>query len=421
MITQLRVIGVGVLLFTLASAAHAENWPQWRGPNHDGVSHEKDIPTEWGADKNIVWKLDLPGVGCSTPAIRDERVFVTTEDGADVVLICVSTNGEQLWKRKVGSGGRRARGDEGNAATSSPCTDGKNVWAFAGSGELACFDFDGKQVWSFNVQERYGRFVIQFGMHSTPTLYGDRLYMQTLHTAGQWVFAVDKSTGKEVWKINRQADTPQNWESPHGYASTTLWKKGDDAYLIVHGNDYTTAHRLADGAEIWRIGDLNPGSSRAWRFVSSPGVSEELIVIPTCKNGPTVAIRPDITGTVGAGGNGEMWRLKVTTDVPTPLIHGGLVFICRADGQLLCLDAKTGKEQYSERGYNSRHRASPIYADGKIYVTARDGTFQVLQAGTEFKLLAKNKLPDDFAATPAISNGRIYLHGFKSLYAIGTK
>src|SRR5262245_41367333 len=227
-ITQWRMIGVGVLLLALASAAHADNWPQWRGPNYDGICQEKNIPIVWGPDKNVLWKLDLPGVGCSSPAIWDDRIFLTSEDGADVVLICANTKGQQLWKHQIGSGGRHARGDEGNSASSSPCTDGKHVWAFAGSGELCCFDVAGKQIWAFNVQERYGRFVIQYGMHSTPTLFGDRLFMQTLHAGGQWVFAVDKYTGKEIWKINREADTSRNSESPHGYASTILWKKGDD-------------------------------------------------------------------------------------------------------------------------------------------------------------------------------------------------
>src|SRR5262245_17106346 len=319
------MVGVILLFVSLGTRANGENWPQWRGPNYDGISPEKNLPSEWGPDKNVLWKLDLPGIGCSTPAVWDDRIFVTCEDAADVVLICVNTKGAELWKRKIGSTIRRARGDEGNGATSSPCTDGKQVWAFAGGGELACFDFEGKQVWSINLQQRYGQFRIQYGMHSSPTLFGDRLYLQTLHRGGQWIFALEKATGKEIWKVNRETDTTKGWESWDGYASTILWKKGNDAYLIAHGNDYTTAHKLTDGSEIWRVGDLNPGRRPDWRFVSCPGVSEDIIVIPTCKNGPTVAIRPDITGRVGSGGNGEIWRLKVTTDVPTPLIHEGLV------------------------------------------------------------------------------------------------
>jgi outer membrane protein assembly factor BamB len=407
--------------FLLVPFLMGGNWPQWRGPHHNGVSDETGLPETWSETTNIIWKLPMPGMGCSTPAIWGDRIFLTSENGPDIVLLCISTDGEKLWQKKIGSATRKARGDEGNGATASPSTDGQYVFAFAGSGELCCFTVNGQPVWQFNVQQRYGRFNIQFGMHSTPTLHGDRLYMQTLHTDGQWVFAVDKRTGEEIWKIDRPADTPRHWESPHGYASTTLWQKGGEAVLIVHGNDYTTGHRLEDGAEIWRVGSLNKDGITHWRFVASPAAAEDLIVIPTCKNGPTVAIRPDVKGHIKEGSEGELWRYRATPDVPTPLIHNGLVYLCRAEGQVVCLDAKTGKVHYEDRGYNSRHRASPVLADGKIYLTARNGTFSVIAVGPEFRLISRHKLDDEFAASPAISNGRIYLRGFKSLYAVGRK
>ena len=112
---------------------------------------------------------------------------------------------------------RKFRGDEGNEASASPSTDGKHVYAFAGTGDLACFDFDGKEVWKFNAQERYGKFKIQFGMHTTPLLYGDRLYLQLIHSGGAWVIALDKATGKEVWKVERKSDGRDECE--HSYAS----------------------------------------------------------------------------------------------------------------------------------------------------------------------------------------------------------
>jgi outer membrane protein assembly factor BamB len=242
-----------------------------------------------------------------------------------------------------------------------------------------------------------------------------------LHRNGQYLLAFDDATGKVIWKINRNGEGDPNSESPDGYASVQIWRKGGDSCLVVHGNDATTGHRLDDGTEIWRVVDENQQERRDWRFISSPAVSEDLIVIPTCKNGVTVAVRSDIKGKVGVGSAGELWRLKVTSDVPSPLIHDGLVYLCRERGQILCIEAKSGKILYDERGYNSIHRASPVYADGKVYLTARDGTFSVIEAGPTFKLLSRNKLPDEFAGSPAISNGRIYLHGFKSLYAIATK
>ncbi len=123
---------------------------------------------------------------------------------------------------------------------------------------------------------------------------------------------------------------------------------------------------------------------------------------------------------LGAGSPGEAWRMeRGTPDVPSPVIYGGRVYLCRENGVLTCLDAGTGAQIYSDRAHAQTYRASPVAADGRIYLTAKDGTFTVVEAGPELKILAKNKLPDQFTASPAISNGRIYLRGFDALWAIG--
>jgi outer membrane protein assembly factor BamB len=408
-----------VVLASLA-ASRAENWPQWRGPGGDGICKETNLPTDWSATKNVTWKLALPGMGGSTPIIWGDRIFLTSEDRGDLVLLCVSTEGKKLWSRKLGAPNRMARVDEGNGASASPATDGKHVWAFVGSGELACCDFDGKEVWKFNTQERYGKFRNQFGIHSTPLLDGDRLYLQLIHSGGAWVIALEKDTGRDVWKVERKSDGTDECE--HSYASVTLWRNGANACLISHGNDYAIGHRLDDGKEIWRVGDLNPKDkyNRTLRFVASPVATPELIVVPSAKNGPVVGLKPDATGYVATGSKFEQWRLAHNTpDVPSPLVHDGLVYLCREDGTLLCLDAQTGKQHYSQRNHSGRYRGSPVYADGKIYLTARDGVVTVVKAGTTFQRLAENKLPDQISSSPAISGGRIYLRGFDALYAIG--
>lgn len=175
-----RFLFLVTLLFV--SAANAENWPAWRGPHGTGVSTEKGIPTAWGAEKNIAWKVPMPGRGGATPAICNDRIFLTSGQADDQVLLCIDTRGKQLWKRVVGSGGRAAiKGDEANEASASPSTDGKHVFAFVGTGHLACFDFAGKQIWNVDIQKRYGGFKIQHGLHSTPLLHEDRLYLNLLH------------------------------------------------------------------------------------------------------------------------------------------------------------------------------------------------------------------------------------------------
>jgi outer membrane protein assembly factor BamB len=398
------------------------NWPQWRGPNGDGISQETGLPTTWGEGKNIAWTLPLPGRGGSTPVIWGDRMFLTSEDGNDIVLLCISTAGKELWKRKLSpiTGRRLFMGTEGDNASPSASTDGKHVWAFDGLGDLACFDVDGKEVWKFNVQERYGRYGAQHGLHNTPLLDGDRLYLQYFIRQTAYVAALDKATGKDIWKVERKSDgTRENLDS---YTSPVMWRNGKEAYLVTHGNDYAIAHRLDDGSEIWRVGGLNPKANYRGdlRFVSSPVATPDLIVIPSAKDHGVVGLKPDAKGMVMPGSEHEAWRLsKGTPDVPSPLVYDGLVYLCR-DGSLLCLDAKTGQEQYTQRIHANRYRASPMAADGYIYLTAHDGTVTVVKAGRQFKEVAVNKLPDDIIASPAPSNGRIYLRGWKTLYAIGS-
>jgi outer membrane protein assembly factor BamB len=408
------------LVSTSVGLARADNWPQWRGPTADGVSRETQIPTSWSETKNIAWTLPLPGMGSSTPIVWGNRIFLTSEDDSGLVLLCVSTKGKELWKRRLGSGRRRVRGDEGNLASPSSSTDGKHVWAFVGSGDFACFDFDGKEVWKFNAQERYGKFKIQFGMHTTPVLDGDRLYLQLIHSGGAWVIALDKANGETVWKVERKSDGRAECE--HSYASPCIWRNGKEAYLITHGNDYAIAHRLENGREIWRLGGLNPKDkyNLTLRFVASPVAAPDLIVVPSAKNHAVVGVKPDATGTIGAGSQYEQWRKPSgTPDVPSPLVYDGLVYLCGEMGVLTCLDAKTGKEHYQHATQRKPHRASPVCADDKVYLTARDGTVSVVKVGPKFEPLATNRLPDQISASPAIANGRIYLRSFKTLYAIG--
>ena len=143
---------------TISAAVHAENWPQWRGPGGNGISGETNIPVKWSADENIAWRLEMPGPGGATDSLIDaataeDRIFVSTVDKDMLALVCVSTDGKQLWKKSVAKGNKNVRGDEGNYASPTPVTDGEHVWVFFGQGTAACFDFDGNEVSSKDVQK----------------------------------------------------------------------------------------------------------------------------------------------------------------------------------------------------------------------------------------------------------------------------
>ncbi len=405
------------------SPALAENWPQWRGPKNDGHSGEKNVPTEWGADKNIAWKLPLPGQGSSTPCVWDDKIFVTSPDGDDIVLMCVGTDGTVKWKKPISATGKVVyKNEKANDASASCSCDGKHVWAFSGNGALVCFTMYGEQVWKNDLQ-KYGEFKIQFGCHWTPVLYKGVLYTQVMHRNAQILVAFDAATGKELWKVNRPGYG--KGESPDVYSSAFIWEGDGGPLLVAHGNDYCTGHKLADGSEVWRVAGLNPTSNGAWRFISCPLLSPDLIVVPSCKDGPTVAFNPvGAHGTIDPESKSELWRITPsvirTPDVVTPTRVGDIVYVS-ADGPLAALDAKTGKLLYREAASKGIHRAHLVVADGNLYVTSTTGAIDVVQTGPAFKILATNTVPDILYASPAVSNGRIYLRGWKYLWAIGPK
>jgi outer membrane protein assembly factor BamB len=407
----------GCILAALAVPASADNWPQWRGPKNDGTSAEKGLPTEWSAEKNVVWKLKMPGQGSSTPAVWGDRIFITSADGDDIVLMCIGTDGKEQWKEKLsGTGRTKYKSGEGNDASASCSTDGKNVWTFVGNGKLACYTVAGKHVWDIDLQ-KYGRFGIQFGCHWTPVLYKDRVYAQVMHHNAQLLVAFDAATGRELWKVKRPGYG--KGESPDTYASAFIWDGEGGPLLVCHGNDYCTGHKLDNGDEVWRVNGLNPSSNGAWRFVSCPLVTPELIVVPSCKSGPTVAFNPvGAKGDIDPDNKAELWRFNSTPDVVAPIRVDDVVYFT-ADGPLTAVDAKTGKQLYREMLTSGIHRAQMVAADGKIYITSIKGTTDVIQAGKVLKKIGTNTLPDTLYASPAIADGRIYIRGWNYLWAIG--
>ena len=214
-----------------------------------------------------------------------------------------------------------------------------------GTGDIGCYSADGKQAWKFNLQDRYGKFNIQFGMASTPVLDGGRLYLQLLHSG--------EATGAGARRRHRQrdleADAPSDAkaECEHSYASPVIYRDDKLELLLSHGCDYIVAHRLTDGEEVWRCGGLNPKGkyNPTLRFVASPVAVPGLVIVPSAKNGPVLCLDPASKGDMSDSDTGHFWtREHNTPDVPSPLVVDGLAYLCREDGTLLCLDAKTGHE-----------------------------------------------------------------------------
>ena len=429
---------VCLTVMLLSSLSLGENWPQWRGAKADGISSEKSIPTKWSKSENIAWRTPMPGQAGATPCVWGDRIYATSADKKDLVLVCLNTmDGKILWKQTVGTGNQDARAGEGNSASPSPSTDGEHVWVFFGTGILGCYTKDGKEVWKFDVADRFGKLEIQFGMTSTPVLDGDALYLQLIHgrmsrqdqsRTGK-IVRLDKFTGKTVWEVDRVTDA--QFECKHSYASPFIYDDKKLKFLVAHGADCTSGHDLETGKEIWRFGLLNgptPINSKpndpTFRFVASPCVSPatNTIIIPTAKEGPVLAIKAsELKGDSSAKTSVVAWNQPRTPDVSIPLVVDGLVYLLNKDGMLQCVELTTGNEVYKNRTYTGQHRSSPTYADGHIYFGSNDGHVTVVKAGRDFEIVSTIEMGEAITASAIVSNGTLYIRSYEALYAIKNK
>jgi len=412
---------VAILLVSIAPAsfALAENWPTWRGPQQNGISSEQNLPTVWSQTENVAWRLPLPGAAPSTPVIWEDRIFLTSTDreSEDVLLLAIDTAGKILWQRQIGSG-ESEQAEKNNLAAPSPSTDGKHIWTFTGDGNLACHDFQGNPLWQFNVEDRYEKVEMRWGMASSPTPYGDILYVQLLHLNSSRVIAVNKTTGSEVWNVERKTDA--QGKCMRSYATPIVYRDKQHEYLLTQGQDYIVAHDLNTGQELWRWGDFHPqtGYDEMMHMSASPVAAEGIILVPSGNNGNFQALRPNGQGLITSDEKHRLWHDYISPMRPSALLVDSIAYVCQEAGVLHCLDANTGEQHYKKPIHRHTHHASPVYADGKIYFASRDGTVTVVQAGTDFKILATNAMDEPLCASPAISHGRIYLRTFDALYAI---
>jgi len=407
-----------LLAITLAPAA-AENWPQWRGPRANGLSSETDLPETWSADNsgdgpNIAWRVKLPGWGASTPVIWGDDVFVTsqTNDANELLLFRIDRRaGKVLWDRPVGRG-RLPSHRLHNMASPSPVTDGKHVWVEFGTGDIACFDYAGDQVWHRNLVDDYGAYTIKWGMAGSLLLVDDVLVRPCMQQERSYVVALDARSGKERWKVERK--TNARGESKDSYSTPAVCEHDGKKVVVISGADVVTAHDPKNGKEIWRCGGVQG------RVVGTPVVTDGMILALSAFNRGMLAIKPGGSGDVTE--SHVLWQFgKGTPDVPTPVVYEGLIYSVNDNGIALCVDAKSGKEIYRER-VGGKFWCSPVAGDGKIYSISESGDCLVIAAGREYKKLATNKLNEGGClASPAISNGQIFLRTKDHLYCIGKR
>ena len=420
-----RYIPAASALFMIAFGAAllaAENWPQWRGPQLNGLSKEVGLVRTWSPTTNIAWKLPTPSRTGSTPIIWGDTVFLnvaTAEFTGDLELWAVDRNkGTVVWKKPLGSGNKAGR--KQNMSTPSPVTDGRTVWVMTGTGIIKAFDLAGNEKWARDIPKDYGAIGIGFDYASSPLLLDGDLIVQVLHGLKtddpSYVLRIDGGTGKTEWKVERPTNAIM--ESPDAYTTPTVVRTGRTSEIVITGGDVATGHDPASGKELWRVEGLNPGNFPNYRIVASPVVSGGIVITPT-RVQPMLAI--DV-----ANRNGQkpktLWSFDQGPDIPTPATDGTLLYIVRDNGAAFALDLKTGAVVYGpERLPPGAYSGSPVVADGHIYVTNEEGLTSVYKAGPKFELVAKNALDDYCLSSIAVSEGQIFLRTSKHLWVIGQR
>jgi outer membrane protein assembly factor BamB len=409
-----------VLWMAGSTLVWSENWPQWRGPDLNGESHEKNLPSHWTRDENVTWKIAMPSRSGATPIIWGEKVLLNVADGDNLELWCLDrSNGKVLWKSAMGAGNYKI--NKQNMSSPSPATDGKTVFAMTGTGIIKAFDFEGKELWMRDVQKDYGKFGLNWGYGSSPLLYEGHLYVQVLHgmktSDPSYLLKLDTKNGKTLVRVERP--TPAIRESPDSYTTPTVVKTGRSTELVISGGDIVTGHDPDTLKELWRANVLNPTNNPMNRIIASPMVRDGMIYAAS-RVRPYVAIKP--------GGHGDVseshvvWKTQNGPDVPTPVSDGKYLWVVNDRGIMWCFDAKTGAELYSgQRIQAAIYSSSLVLADGKIYATNELGTTTVVKAGPVFEVLAENKLDEYTLSSPAISEGQIFMRTEKALYCIGKR
>ncbi|MHC4625867.1 MAG: outer membrane protein assembly factor BamB family protein [Planctomycetota bacterium] len=426
-----------VLLGT--STVCAGQWPHWRGPNFNGSTDERDLPTDWSQTEGIAWSVDLPGSSAATPIIWDDRVFISGVDAARKMLVAMCfdrSNGRLLWQHDITEGISRDR--RSTFAASSPVTDGKIVVFFYARGELACFDMEGNRQWERNLHDDYGEFAIQWTPASSPTLFGGKLFIQVLQrdvparghgmrdrVNESYILAADPRTGKTLWRHIRPSEAVA--ESREAFSTPIPAFIDGRQQLLVAGGDALTGHDLETGRELWRWGTWNPRRIGHWRLVPSPVAAGDIALACAPKNDPIYAIRVKGTGVYDDSSIAWVSRevREVSSDVPTPAYYDGDFFVLSDLRKALSrVEPQTGEVKWTiSTPGRAKYEASPLAADGKIYLIDHSGEVAIVDAddGAILKRIEMDK-PSGLTAVRAsivAAHGQIFIRTTQRLFCVG--
>lgn len=437
------VAAVGVMLATAVAVATAAAgpgvWPQFRGPGALGVAADDPrLPETWGPDENVVWRVPIPGLGWSSPIVWGERIFVTTavQEGETeaprqglylggerptpqascrwLVLCLDFATGAVLWTATAHEGAPAgARHLKNTFASETPVSDGERIYAYFGNTGLFTYDLEGKLLWS----QRWDPVTTRgnWGTAASPVLHGDRLYLVNDNETQSWLVALDKRTGAQVWRVERQEKS--NWSTPY------VWVNDLRQEIVTPGTGKTRSYDL-DGNLLWEL----TGASGI--TIPSPFSQFGLLYVASGfimgSRQPLWAIRAggagDITPAPGQSESDAIawWLPQGAPYNPSPLVYGDNLYVLLDRGQLSCYDAKTGTVHYERQRLPGAgaFTVSPWAYNGRIFCLSEDGATRVVRAGRTFEALQRNALNEMCMACPAIANGSLLIRTAAALYRL---
>ena len=422
--TYATVWGLSLVLWA-GSAAAVENWPGFRGPTDDGHVQGSSLPLRWSEQENLAWKTPIHGKAWSSPVIWGDRIWLTTatEDGKDLFVLAVDkANGKIVLEKKL----RHVESPQfcipfNSYASPSPVIEEGRVYVTFGSPCTACLDTKtGEVLW-----QRDDLVCNHFrAAGSSPLLYKNLLMLHFDGSDLQYLVALDKQTGRTVWKTDRTVDfhdldpttgkPSTDGDLRKAFSTPRVFEVDGKPMLVSLGSMALYGYEPETGKELWRAESIGSFSGS-----STPVFGGGLVFTPIGYTAPLWAVRP--------GGQGNVTETHVAWKYPwssakrsSPILVGELLYQVDADGVAVCLDAKTGKEVWKQR-LGGNFSASPIFSEGRLYFFDERGKTTIIEPGPKYKAVGVNRLDDGFMASPAVSGNALFLRTKKALYRIEEK
>ena len=458
-------------LLALTPGWAASNWPQFHGPNGSGIADPSAPPTDFGPDKNVVWKIPLPS-GHSSPCIWEDRIFLTTYDKTKLQTVCLRrSDGSELWRQTAPCEVFEATHRIGSPAAPTPATDGHLVYVYFGSFGLLAYDLEGREHWRLPLKTP----VVEFGTSASPVLSGGKLFLACDQDEGSFLLAVDAGSGAVLWRKERP-------EFRRSFATPLLWKHDNLEELVVPGSIWLKSYNPANGEENWtfsgtsRVACSSPVAGDGMLFSASwnvGGDSDSRVIMDPFeefmrsvqKSPDSLLTKADVPAgpirdrfsqmdlnkdgqvtreeweamrgmfaragnallAIRPGGRNEVTEThlawKSTRSLPyvaSPLFYKGRLFTIKNGGLASCYRADTGEVLYQDQRVEAAgdYYASPIAGNDKVYLASQKGVLLVLAAADALTVLSRVEFGETIMATPAIVGDTLYVRTETALYAL---